>query len=50
MGKVLGKAFNPTRRIRTDERKCMWVVDQDSHLKFRVNLKCFFGLFLAFLV
>ena len=45
MGKVLGKDFNPTCRIRTDERKCTWVVDQDSHSNFWVNFTCFFWLF-----
>lgn len=45
MGKVLGKAFNPTCRIRTDERKCTSVVDQDSHSYFWVNFTCFFCLF-----
>ena len=45
MGKVLGKAFNPTCRIRTDERQCTWVVDQDSHSNFWVNFTCFFCLY-----
>ena len=34
MGNVLWKAFNTTGRIRTDERKCTWLVDQDSHSNF----------------
>ena len=46
MGKGLGKDFNPTCRIRTDERKCTWVVDQAKiPTNFWVNFTCFFCLF-----
>ena len=43
MGKVLGKDFNPTCRIRTDERKCTWVVDQAKiPTNFWVNFNMLF--------
>ena len=42
VGKVLGKAF---RILGSDERKGRWVVEQDFHGNFWVNVKCFFSFF-----
>ena len=40
MGKVFGKAF---RILVLDERKGRWVVKQDFHGNFWVNVICFFS-------
>ena len=42
MGRVFRKAF---RILGLDERKGRWVVEQDFHGNFRVNVTWFFALF-----
>ena len=42
VGKVFGKAF---RILGLDERKSRWVVEQDFHGKFQVNVIHFFAFF-----
>ena len=42
MGKVFGKAF---RTLVLDEREGRWVVKQDCHGNFPVNLTWFFAFF-----
>ena len=42
VGRVFGKAF---RTLGLDERKCGWVVKQDFHGNFRVNVRWFFCFF-----
>ena len=44
MGAVFAKAF---RMLGLDERKVRWVVEQDFHGNFQVNITCFFPLFLG---
>ena len=46
MGKVFGKAF---RTLVLDERKGRWVVKQDCHGNFPVNVTWFFAFFLGLL-
>ena len=43
LGIVFGKVF---RILELDERKGRWVVKEDSHGNFWVNVTCFFCLFL----
>ena len=42
VGKVFRKAF---RILGLDERKGRWVVEQDFHGNFQVNVTCFFACF-----
>ena len=42
MGKVFRKAF---RILGLDERKGRWVVEQDFHVNFQVNVTWFFDFF-----
>ena len=42
VGKVFRKAF---RILGLDERKGRWVVKQDFHGNFQVNVTCFFACF-----
>ena len=44
MGKVVGKAF---RILRLDERKNRWVMEQDFHGNFQVNVTWFFAFSLV---
>ena len=46
MGKVFSKAF---RILGLDGRKGRWVVEQDFHGSFQVNVTCFFAFFLGVL-
>ena len=46
MGKVLGEAF---RILEFDERKGRWVVGQDFHGNFQVNVTWFVAFSLVFL-
>ena len=42
MGKVFGKVFS---MLGLGERKSRWVVEQDFHGNFQVNVTCFFSFF-----
>ena len=43
---LIGKVFRKALRILgLDERKGMWVVEQDFHGNFQVNVTCFFACF-----
>ena len=44
MGKVFGKAF---RFLELDARKLKWMVEQDFHGDFQVNVACFVRLSLG---
>ena len=46
VGKVFKKAF---RILELDERKGRWVVEQDFHGNFQVNVTWFFAFFSGFL-